>query len=139
MDATVTLRTVVMGTGSTVANIAPPGISGIGVPGPKTTDVDLDGQPGSYGGNEYPAARALTVPLVIVQDTAGDALAELDTLNTAWAAVEDGGDETLDVDIDGWSATYTGRPRGLAVELSDLKNGVIQALGTFVALDPTAT
>jgi len=129
------LGSTLMGAGTTFLP-APPGVKGLGVPAPKTADVDLEGAPGSYAANDQPASRLLTLPMTITASTDALALTALATLSAAWAP------STTDVDLTirlpGMGQFHvTGRPRGLTDDLTDVKSGIVRVLASFFCPDPT--
>ncbi len=121
--------------GGTGAVIAPPGIGGVGEPTPKSQDVALNHADGAYGGPDYRSPKVITVPILIEEPTAAAAMAVFDTLMTAWAPTTT--DVELHLRLPGWGhVKYLGRPRGLAEDFSLMPEGVINCMGTFVALSP---
>lgn len=108
------------------------GIGGLGVPQPKTTDVELGHAGGVHFGVDYPSTRVITIPFVLVADTTDEVLADFAALCDLWAV------SSVDADLVIFGTTYTGRTRGLTEDLSKLRAGVIEALGTFYANPPSA-
>lgn len=115
-----------------------PGISGLGIPAPRTRDAERGASAGDAGGDDVLPKRVLYVPLVGVFADPGEAWTRFETeLKLAWA--ESIVDEALDLRLPGMPATgrrFYGRPRGLDDDLSDLKSSTVRALCTFDALDP---
>ncbi len=108
----------------------PAGWGGLGVPAPKTADVDLDGAPGSYPGRDYGGPRILTFPLAWGGSTAAEAMLDLLDLSEAW--LPSVVDVTLDFQLPGWGLCLVeGRPRGLVEDLSRIPSGEGAALATF--------
>jgi hypothetical protein len=113
-------------------------LSGIGVPPPKTQDVDLDHGDGGYAGVDRKGVRAIIIPFVIIGTSPSNAMDNFETLAAAFEPVS--ADVTLELYLPGKHFTVSGRPRGLNDEsLARLKSSVITAVGLFVALNPTMT
>lgn len=122
-------------------------IEGLGLPEPKTADVDRNDDHGAVAGTDYGQPRVLRVPIVIQrEDAAGDpdseaAMVALRALKAAWKPTGPG-DDVLSITIPGIGPAddvlrFFGRPRtGLDVKLGALYAGIIYARATFVALDP---
>ena len=135
----VELRGLTMGAG-TVYGIGPrpASIEGLGLPAPKTADLDLAHADGAYGGSDKRAVRVITVPIVIRQVSAALAMTSLTTLQTAWDVAA--ADIALYFNLPGWGQFHVnGRPRGLEANIpTELKQRfAITCLGTFVANTPT--
>lgn len=130
-----TLNGVTFGTGTNY-RIAQGNVSGIGVPPPKTNDVDLRHGDGAYAGSDHKAVRIITIPYVVLGSSPTDAMDNFQTLAAAWV---EGGDVTLELYLPGNHFTVSGRARGLIEDLSRLKSSVVDCVGTFVALSPTMT
>lgn len=124
--------------GGSATNLLGPGdnsIKGLGTPGAKTADVELDGDDGAYGSPEYTSSRIISVPFWFNCDTAAAAMALLESANVAWAAVL--APVELHMQLPGWGHFHVvGRPRLLDENLDHMPQGVIYCLGTFAALDP---
>lgn len=113
------------------------GVQGIGVPNTKTADTPLGNQDGAYGAADYRDVRPIICHLEIVQDTDTEALAAFITLREAWQPTL--ADIPFYIQLPSIGLVfYNGRPRGLEEDLTDLKQGHITCIGTFVALDPQA-
>lgn len=111
------------------------GITGLGVPTPKTADVDLLHADGAYGAPDYMGTRVLTIPYML-GGTDAEVFEWLDDLNTAWAPSTT--DITLKVGLPYWGeVTFNGRPRGLDADTRSAHFGLIRCQATFVALDPS--
>lgn len=139
VDYTAELRGLLMGFG-TVYGIGPRPltIEGLGNPQPKTHDLELAHADGSYGGQDKRAIRVVTVPIIIRQTSAANAMTSLTTLQTAWDVAT--ADIPLYFRLPGWGKFHiNGRPRGLDVTIpTELKQRfAIACLGTFVANTPT--
>lgn len=129
------LRATLTGAG-TVYEIDEDGISGLGVPGAKTADVDLGHSAGAYLGRDYTGMRVITIPYLVHADTAALAWSQFQTLSTVWASSET--DVPLHLRLPGAvRLSCNGRPRGLADDLSLLGVGVVRALATFACGSPT--
>lgn len=114
------------------------GIVGLGAPPPKTNDTDLGHDAGAYLGRDFTSVRILTIPYVISGEDADEAGALFFTLTELWEASET--DIELHLQVPGFGhVTATGRPRGLADDLSLLHAGVARGLATFVCGNPTLT
>lgn len=134
-DYQLELRGLLMGYG-TDYQIGEGGIRGLGSPGAKVRQVNLEGGDGSYAATDLLTEIVLTVPLVILGDDAADAVDLFDALNVAWAP---GGDVELHGQLPGWGHwSIEGRSRPVPgdADLSRLKQGVIEVLYEFHALDP---
>jgi len=115
--------------------IAPPGVAGLGVPTPKSADVDLQQAAGAYGSPDWAAQRTVTVPVLIDGTTGAGAYALFAPMVAAWSP------STIDVELHlqlpGFGhVKLIGRPRGLSEDLSLLPEGIINCLATFVGLKP---
>lgn len=109
-------------------------ITGLGVPAPRTSDLDLP-TGGTLGGRDLPSRRTIGIPVSIVGDSAADVMGSVDDLNAAWAPTST--DTYLDICLPGWGTVrYTGRPRGVDLDLTDLHTGAARARLIFDALDP---
>lgn len=115
----------------------PARIAGFGRAAPKTSDVELDLQAGSYAGPDYAASRLITIPYeIVIPNNAPTAMARFDSLSNAWA--ESTTDIALYFRLPHWGKRYVmGRPRGLAEDFGDLDVGIVRVLATFFAPDPT--
>lgn len=113
------------------------GISGLGVPAPKTADVELFHADGAYGSADYMGVRVITVPYAL-GGTPAQVFEWLDDLNTAWAPRTADVDLTIGLPFYG-DVVFTGRPRGLEADTKNAHFGIILCLGTFIALDPNAS
>jgi len=134
-DYQVELGGVLIGGAGGMSSIAPPGIVGLGKPTPKSADVPLQLADGAYGAPDWADVRTVTVPILIDGTTAAAAWNAFATISAAW------GPSTVDVQLylrlPGLGRVYlVGRPRGLAEDLSLLPEGIVNCLGTFVALKP---
>lgn len=104
---------------------------GLGIPAPEFEDVELPGQ-GMYAGMDRLRRRIIRVPIVIVVDQ--DLETELDVLKSAWRPSDI--TKELDLQFNNNGRRYFGRARGLDVDLTNISQGVITAVGTFEASDP---
>jgi hypothetical protein len=113
-------------------------IGGLGVPVPRTRDSERGAGHGDAGGDDVLPKRVLTLPLGC--DGHADPAAAWDLLEQVKAAfAETIVDVPLDLRLPGMPTTgrrFYGRPRGLDADLTNLKSGWIDVLGTFDALDP---
>lgn len=117
--------------------IGKPGITGLGVPATKTTDVNLDGAPGAYGGRDYPGVRVITIPFHIEAEPAAAGI-HFRNLATLWVPTPD--DRELHIRLPGFGhIKVSGRPRGFFDDLSLMSIGIIEAFATFWCGDPTIT
>lgn len=131
------LQGLLIGVG-TQFEIIPPGISGLGVPPPKTADVPLDEAPGSYGSPDQPDKRVITIPFAIKGADDGDAMDLFDDAIAAWTPTAADVELHLQLPGSSWGhVVYEGRPRGLVEVAEHLHTGTIYCFGTFEALDPT--
>jgi len=110
-------------------------ITGLGVPAPRTADLDLP-TGGTLPGRDLPSRRTIGIPVALLGDDAADVMGLVATLNTAWAPTST--DTTLEICLPGMGTVrYTGRPRGVDLDLTDLYTGAARARLLFDALDPT--
>lgn len=111
------------------------GITGLGVPQPKTNDTDLAHAKGRYAGRDYTAERLITIPFVITGATAtatGDSFEVLAGLFAASTV-----NVPLFIQLPGLGKfKVDGRPRGLTEDLRNLQYGWVEALGYFWCGDP---
>lgn len=114
-----------------------PNIGGLGVPNPKTQDVNLDHGDGGYAGTDRKGIRIITLPFVVIGTSPSNCMDNFETLAAAFEPVA--ADVTLELYLPGKHVNISGRPRGITDDLSRLKGGVIRAQGLFVALNPTMT
>lgn len=133
------LRGLLMGSG-TVYGIGPrpASIEGLGLMQPKTNDLEYAHKDGSFAGQDKRGIRVVTVPIIIRQTTAANAMNSVNTLKTAWDVATI--DIALTFQLPGWGVFHVnGRPRGLDVEIpTELKQRfAITCLGTFVCTTPT--
>lgn len=118
--------------------IGPGGVEGLGTPEPRTADSERGARPGDVGGLDVAARRVLTVPLVVLGTSSASAMSLLEPLKVAWAE-SPVVDVALQLRLPGIGLRrWYGRPRGLDVNLKALRSGVVEAFGTFDALDPFA-
>lgn len=137
LDWQLELRGLLMGAG-TPWRTDQPGWGGLGHPGVQTADVDLDQAAGVYPGRDYLAARTLTFPL-LWRGTPAEVMDGLTTLLAAWQPSL-ATDLPLHAQTPGWGRwMVTGRPRGLAEDLSRARVGIGRALATFFCPDPAIT
>lgn len=126
------LGSLVVGAGTAYTFDGP--ITGLGVPAPRTSDLDLP-TGGTLGGRDLPAPRSIGIPVSILGDDAAAVMDSVDSLNTAWAPTST--DTYLDICLPGMGTIrYTGRPRGVDLDLTDLFTGAARARLIFDALDP---
>lgn len=130
------LQSVTFGLGTNY-QIDEPGPVGIGVPSPKTNDVDLRHDDGSYAGADHKASRIITIPFIVIGTSPSNTMDNFETLAAAWEPVA--ADVELELYLPGKHFTVDGRPRGLAEDLSLLHQWVVHCIGTFVGLDPALT
>jgi hypothetical protein len=107
----------------------------LGVPAPKSSDVDLWGQAGAEGNPEYAGVRLVTITAKIVSSSQANALSALATLRTAWASSTT--DIPLTVQLGGVKYQVTGRPRGFTDDFSEFDISIIHVVLRFDALNPT--
>lgn len=114
-------------------------IGGLGIPAPRGADQERGNSPGDVAGYDVANRRTLTVPMGVDGTSADDAWALYETLKAAWTSTVV--DVAFDLRLPGFASVsrrFYGRPRGLEVNLTLLKSGWLDALGTFDALDPYA-
>lgn len=115
-------------------NTAPTNL--LGYPDAKTQDVDLPGTDGAYANPDYQSVRQISLPVIIRNAATETALvAALLALQTAWAP------KTVDWQLAfQWPsldvAWYFGRPRGMTVDLSRQRRGLIRVLLRFDCPSP---
>lgn len=133
------LRSLTFGEGEEW-EVSEPGISGLGIPVPRTRDAERGDRDGDVGGDDVLPRRILSIPLVGTFESPSAAWTAFETdLKVAWA--ESIVDLPLDLRLPGMPTTgrrYFGRPRGIDGDLSRLKSSTVRALCTFEALDPFA-
>lgn len=130
------IRTLVTGDGTNYPFDADAGgITGLGVPTPKTADVDLLHADGAYGSPDYMGTRIITIPYLL-GGTAAEVFEWLDDLNDAWAPSTTDIALTINLPYHG-TVTINGRPRGLDADTKSAHFGIILCQATFVGLDPT--
>lgn len=138
-DWTIELRSTLMGDGTNY-ELGPSGeerIVGLGVPVPKTADVDLLHDDGAYGSPDYQGVRVISIPFLL-RGTPAQAMGYLKDLHTVWAPSTT--DLPLYIQLPGFGKFYVnGRPRGLLENTRWAHFGEVTAEATFVALDPTIT
>jgi hypothetical protein len=117
-------------------------ISGLGLPEPRTADLDRADDHGSVAGQDFTQPRALRIPIAInTPDDPAAAWAALRALKAAWQPTGPA-DDLLSIYAPGIGPSddtlrFFGRPRtALDVNLRMVHAGIIYALATFVALDP---
>lgn len=102
----------------------------------KTQDVSLFGVDGGYANPDYQAVRVIHLPVILRNAaTEADLFNNLTALQTSWAP------KPFDAQLAlqwpglglGW---YLGRPRGMTVDISLQRRGVIRALLRFDAMNP---
>lgn len=111
------------------------GWTGLGHPGTKPGDFDLDDANGTFQGPDLLTDRTLTFP-VMWHGTQAEVMNELRELAETWSV----SDETvrLYARLPGWGRWYViGKTRGIVEDLSLLSSGEGAGLLTFVAGDPT--
>jgi len=109
-------------------------ITGLGVPAPRTSDLELP-TGGVLGGRDLKAHRTIGLAVSIVGTDAADVMDSADALCAAWAPTST--DTYLDICLPGTGTVrYTGRPRGVDLDLTDLFTGAARARLVFDALDP---
>jgi hypothetical protein len=114
-------------------------MTGLGLPAPRTADLERGLSPGDVGGQDVDARRVLTVQVSIdaPDETAASVWALFDQLKAAWATTPV--DVPFDLRLPGFDAAnrrWYGRPRGVDADVTLLRLGHIDALCTFEALDP---
>jgi hypothetical protein len=129
---TAQLGSLVVGAGTAYVFDGP--VTGLGVPAPRTSDLDLP-TGATLGGRDLPARRTIGLPVAIIGATAAAVMGSVATLTAAWAPTST--DTTLDIRLPGTGTVrYTGRPRGVDLDLADLHTGTARARLVFDALDP---
>lgn len=112
-------------------------IGGLGVPRPRTYDTPRGSAAGDAAGPDVADKRVITLPVAILGDDPADCWDLVDTLCAAWAPSPT--DVSLDIALPGGTVIrYTGRPRGVTLNLAYLARSTAEALLTFEALDPDA-
>jgi hypothetical protein len=133
-DYQASINGLLMGAGTSFV-IGAAGISGLGNPRAKSTDVQLDGQDGSFAGPDYMDVRTILIHIEIVQSSASAAYSLLGDLKTAWFPSTT--DVELHIQLPGLGHKYfIGRPRSLEEDMTDFPQGHISAIGEFVCLNP---
>lgn len=135
-DYTLEIRLTLMGEGTNYA-LGPYGqpIAGLGVPQPKTADVELWHEDGAYGSPDYLSPRVISIPFEL-GGTPSQVGGWVKDMNTAWAVSTT--DIPLYMQLPGFGKFYVnGRPRGFDADLTNLQFGIVTGDAIFVALDPT--
>ena len=126
MSCSATLRTYVMGTGSSYWFIQR--ITGLDDIEVKGADTDLHFANGVVASRDYYAAAPIVADLIMVKGaTVAPAISGL---RSAWAPSTT--DLTLSASVHGSSYSITGRPRGLAIDRRLGAVGVVRAQVTFL-------
>lgn len=112
-------------------------ITGLGVPRPRTFDAPRGSSPGEVAAADLGGARIITLPISIDGSSVADTMTKVGALTTAWSPKTS--DVNLDIRLGGVTTRYAGRPRGVDLDLGDLKSFHAEALLTFEALNPTGT
>jgi len=130
------LRSYLFGTGRPCYNDST-GFTGWTSVGIKSVDSNRSFEDGSVATADLNGVRTIMFNLLIVYP-GNEALAMQEYINlvTAWSR------SAVDIPLYGYlpylgKVHVSGRPRGLAEDMSRLWRGVIRAQATFVALDPT--
>jgi hypothetical protein len=138
LDSQFFIRSTVFGRGTNDLWFDKARVTGLlGVPQPKTSDVDLWGQPGAEGNPEYAGVRLLTITAKIVSASQAAALTAIAALDTAWASSNT--DIPLVIQLGGTRYQVSGRPRGFTDDLSEFDIYIIHVLLRFDALNPART
>lgn len=112
-------------------------ITGIGVPPAKTADTPLGNQDGVYPAAEYRDKRIIICHLEILELTQLDAMNAFVTIREAWQPTQ--ADIEFHLQLPGIGHVfYNGRPQELEEDLTQMRAGRIQLIGTFKAGDPQA-
>jgi hypothetical protein len=104
----------------------------------KGSEVDLDLGDGSVAGSDYRGSLTITLPIVILEDTEAEARDTLELAKAAWSP-QGGVDVELHRQVAGIHEKVTGRVKGITPVMQYVTAGVIPALCTFRANDPTIT
>lgn len=142
MTQTVTFRNLIIGGCDEDFVLAAPGISGLGIPDVKIlAELPKYGDHGFISGGDFLSQRILGIPIMIHRRSdPATAMAAFRTLKTAWRPASS--NEMLSIHSIGYGPSdstvrFFGRPRtAIDVDLSLHFTGTINALATFVALDP---
>lgn len=110
-------------------------ITGLGVPAPRTSDLERADTAGVFGGRDIPKTRLIGIAVSVAADSPAVAWELVDVLCAAWAPTST--DTTLDIRLPGMGTRrWTGRPRGVDLDLDLLPQGAARARLTFEALNP---
>lgn len=142
MTQVVTFRSLTIGDCDEDYVLALPGVSGLGIPDVKIlSEIPRYGDHGFVSGPDYLGQRTIGIPVSIHRkDDPSAAMIDFRALKTAWQPTTY--DEILSITIAGYGPSddtvrFYGRPRNaIDVDLSRHYTGTINALATFVALDP---
>lgn len=142
-DATITLRDLaggvitVFGTG-TPYTFDVDGIKGLFTPESKANQSQVDGRDGVYAGPEFLGVRIITIPLVLLGSSPGDAIGGFLGLGTLWQPGRAGVDSELVFDLPGLDTPIGlfGRPNGGAEDVTQMKNSTLKVLLRFDANNP---
>jgi hypothetical protein len=104
----------------------------------KGAEVERDLGDGSVAGGDYVTSLTITVPILIVEDTEAEARDTLALAKAAWSP-QGWTDVELHRQVAGVHEYVVGRVKGLVPVMQYVAAGVIPALCTFRANDPTVT
>lgn len=107
--------------------------TGLGIPTPDFTDTNLPGD-GIYAGVDRLRKRIIRIPILLVADSLIES--RINALKSGWRP----GSRTkeLDLRLEGAARRYYGRARGLEVDVTNIKQGVVTAFGNFETISPYA-
>lgn len=108
------------------------GVDGLGRPEPKTQDVNLDQADGVVFGHDFQSQRVIALTVAAVDKSgASGAMGYAKALVAEWSV---GGDRTLLGNMPGWGAmSFAGRCRGVDVDVSHMRAGLVHMQCTFVS------
>lgn len=132
VDFTAELGGVILGAGTAYEFTGT--ITGLGVPRPRAYDAPRGALAGEVAATDLGGKRIITLPVSIDGSSVADTMTKVATLNAAWSPAA--ADVNLDIRLGGVTTRFAGRPRGVDLDLGDLKSFHAEALLTFEALDP---
>jgi len=105
--------------------------AGLGIPSPEYSDNNLPGD-GVFAGYDRLRKRIIRIPIILVADNQIEV--RLHALKSGFRPSTQ--TKELDIRLEGAARRYYGRARGMEVDMTNIKQGVIVASATFETIDP---
>jgi len=105
--------------------------AGLGIPSPEYSDNNLPGD-GVFAGYDRLRKRIIRIPIILVADNQIES--RLNALKSGFRPSTQ--TKELDIRLEGAARRYYGRARGMDVDMTNIKQGVIVASATFETIDP---